>query len=148
MNDLLELKGTLEHDSNHAVIQLTIPEGKNVSSNQLKKLTSDLERLVLYWNNQDILSGALVSVYYNRIIPKSRRIQRFMSEHSEESNNYIRGVRFEGIDKKHVITYYISKEKLLNCIDTLKSLIEILDKYFSGMMTNDKLTKIKGNEKS
>lgn len=147
MNDLLELKGTLEYDGNHSSVQSSIPEGKLITSKHLRKLSSDLDKLVLYWNNQDVLKGALISVYYNRIIPKSRRIQKFMSEHSEESNQYIRGVRFEGTEKKHVITYYISKTKLKKCIDILNSLIDILDNNFSGVMNNDKLSNISGNEK-
>ena len=53
-----------------------------------------------------ILSGALISVYYNRVIPKSSRLKGFFSKGSEHSNNYVRGVRFSDVnDKKHIITY-------------------------------------------
>ena len=121
MNDLLELKGTLEFDKNESKPNPQLPSNKTISSTVLKKLLKDLNGLNNFWSYQNIVSGALISVYYNRVIPKSSRIKSFMSERSESSNTYIRGVRFDGDNKKHIITYYISKKTLNKCIKTIES---------------------------
>lgn len=147
MNDLLELKGELEFDKNGSKPNPQLPTNKTVSSKTLKKLLNDLNKLNTYWETQNIISGALISVYYNRVIPKSSRIKLFMSEHSENSNIYIRGVRFDEDNKKHIITYYISKKTLHKCIKTIKSLIDIIDTYYSGILDNEKVRGITGKEK-
>lgn len=147
MNDLLELKGTLEFDKNGSKPNPQLPLNKVISSKILRKLLNDLNILNTFWSSQNIISGALISVYYNRIIPKSSRIKLFMSEHSENSNIYIRGVRFDEDNKKHIITYYISKKVLHKCIKIIKSLIDIIDTYYDGVLDNEKVKGITGKEK-
>ena len=147
MNDLLELKGTLESDKNESKPNPQLPSNKTISAKTLTKLLNDLSALNTFWNSQNIISGALVSVYYNRVIPKSSRIKSFMSERSENSNLYIRGVRFDGDNKKHIITYYISKKVLQKCITIIESLIDIINTYYNGVMDNEKMKSITGKEK-
>lgn len=147
MNDLLELKGTLESDKNESKPNPQLPSNKTISAKTLMKLLNDLSTLNTFWNSQNIISGALVSVYYNRVIPKSSRIKSFMSERSENSNLYIRGVRFDGDNKKHIITYYISKKALQKCITTIESLIDIINTYYNGVIDNEKMKSITGKEK-
>lgn len=147
MNDLLELKGSLEFAKNESKPNPQLPSNKTISSHILKKLLKDLSVLKDFWSSQDIISGALISVYYNRVIPKSSRIKLFMSERSENSNTYIRGVRFDADDKKHIITYYISKKVLNKCIKTTESLIDIIDTYYGGIIDNEKIKSISGKEK-
>ena len=146
MNDLLELKGSLEFAKNESKPNPQLPSNKTISSHILRKLLKDLSVLKDFWSSQDIISGALISVYYNRVIPKSSRIKLFMSERSENSNTYIRGVRFDADDKKHIITYYISKKVLNKCIKTTESLIDIIDTYYGGIIDNEKIKSISGKE--
>jgi len=147
MNDLLELKGRLETAPYSSPVVTNLPVSKKVESKDLLKLKSDLERLSNFWQGENILSGALISVYYNRVIPKSSRLKGFFSKGSEHSNNYVRGVRFSDVnDKKHIITYYISKDVLRESIMRIDLLIQIIDQYFDGVVDADKLSSLDKDE--
>ena len=147
MNDLLELKGRLEAAPYSGPVVTNLPRTKKIESKNLSKLKLDLERLNNFWQKENILSGALISVYYNRVIPKSARLKGFFSKGSEPSNNYVRGVRFSDInDKKHIITYYISKEILKESILRIELLIDIINKYFDGIMDTEKLKSLDYDE--
>jgi len=140
MNDLLELKGKLEPAPYTGPIGTNLSKTKKIESINLLKLKADLERLNVFWEGENILSGALVSVYYNRVIPKSARLKGLFSKGSEHSNNYVRGVRFNDVDdKKHIITYYIGKDTLKKSITRIELLIKILDSFFDGVIDADKL---------
>jgi len=147
MNDLLELKGRLETAPYSSPVVTNLPVSKKVESKDLLKLKSDLERLSNFWQGENILSGALISVYYNRVIPKSSRLKGFFSKGSEHSNNYVRGVRFSDVnEKKHIITYYISKDVLRESIMRIDLLIQIIDQYFDGVVDADKLSSLDKDE--
>lgn len=147
MNDLLELKGRLETAPYSSPVVTNLPVSKKVESKDLLKLKSDLERLSNFWQGENILSGALISVYYNRVIPKSSRLKGFFSKGSEHSNNYVRGVRFSDVnEKKHIITYYISKDVLRESIMRIDLLIQIIDEYFDGVVDADKLSSLDKDE--
>lgn len=147
MNDLLELKGRLETAPYSSPVVTNLPVSKKVESKDLLKLKSDLERLSNFWQGENILSGALISVYYNRVIPKSSRLKGFFSKGSEHSNNYVRGVRFSNVnEKKHIITYYISKDVLRESIMRIDLLIQIIDEYFDGVVDADKLSSLDKDE--
>lgn len=140
MNDLLELKGRLEKGDYTGSVVLNLPVKKEVRSTQLLKLLSDLERLERFWQDKSVLPGALVSVYYNRTIPKSSRLKGFFSKGSEPSNEYVRGVRFNNAnDKKHIITYYIEKRILRESAKRISLLIKIIDDCFEGIIDAKKM---------
>ena len=116
-----------------------------LSSNDVKKYLNDLIRLKKYWDNEDILPGALISVYYNRTIPKTARITRLFSKDAAPTSNYIKGVRYadtNAINKKHIFTYYIDKDALTLSIERLKKVINLLDQYFNGEMNKENYEKI------
>lgn len=141
MNDLLELKGKFESGSYSGSVNEQLPANKVISLEILKSLYSDLIRLKEYWNKQTIIPGVLISVYYNRVIPKSSRIKGFLSKTSENSNNYVKGVRFSSTaEKKHIITYYIEKETLNTCIRRLEILMDIIVNEFNGLMNSENMT--------
>ena len=147
MNDLLELKGRLDSSPNISKPNPQLPSKKILTKTQLENMLNDLINLDIYWNKQNIISGALISVYYNRVIPKSSRIKVFMSQRSENSNDYIRGVRFGDNNKKHIITYYISKNTLKKCIKVMQLLVDILDNEFNGSIDNEKLKLVSKNSR-
>lgn len=107
MNDLLELKGELQSSKFDGPVVASWPKYKSITCEEIESFISDLKRLNTYWEDKNIISGALISVYYNRIIPKSSRIKGLFSNGSEPSNNYVKGVKFSSLeDKKHIITYH------------------------------------------
>ena len=147
MNDLLELKGTLNYANINVKIDPSFKKNQKVTTSDLEKLIRDLEKQQEYWKDKNIIPGVLISVYYNRTIPKSSRIKFLFSRGSEESNIYVKGVRFKSpTEKKHIITYYLEKDMLNICIDRLKKLQKILDTLFDGEIDNDKLHSITGEE--
>lgn len=137
MNDLLELNGKLESSGFSGKISITLPANTSISSDMINKYISQLEKLLGFWTKNNLIQGALISVYYNRIIPKSRRIERLLSNGSEESNNYVRGVRFDSTGNKHIITYYIKLPVLEEVIERLKKLTVFLDEICNGNISND-----------
>lgn len=141
MNDLLELKGELKSGSFDKKIRASLPVDSKVDVDYLKKLKKDFSRMYDFWTKKDKINGSLISIYYNRVIPKSSRIRSLLSKASEESNDYVRGVRFSS-DKKHIITYHISCETLKNVISRLEVLIKILNEKFEGVITNSNLNDI------
>lgn len=145
MNDLLELNGKLESSGFTGSVVISLPANTSVSAVMIDKYVSQLEELLNFWVRNDLIQGSLISVYYNRIIPKSRRIERLLSEGSEESNCYVRGVRFDSTGSKHIITYFIKLPVLRKIIDRLKMLSEILKEMCDGSISSDTFNIIDDN---
>ena len=87
MNNLIRLKGPLNEKKNLSTpSQATFSANKGTSTEKLLSLKEDLQRLYSRWSNDQIIDGALVSVFYDRIVPKSKRIKTLLSKGSELSN--------------------------------------------------------------
>ena len=83
MNHTLQLKGTFEQKTNNSIPGLpNIPSGATVYVSKMEQLQNDLSRLQTYWNNEHYFSGALISVYYNKVAAKSNRVQSLLSNKS------------------------------------------------------------------
>lgn len=80
MNDLLELKGTLNYANINVKIDPSFKKNQKVTTSDLEKLIRDLEKQQEYWKDKNIIPGVLISVYYNRTIPKSSRIKFLFQE--------------------------------------------------------------------
>lgn len=144
MNDLLELKGELQSSKFDGLVVPSWPKYKSITCKEIDSYISDLKRLNNYWKDKNIISGVLISVYYNRIIPKSSRIKGLFSNSIEPSNNYVKGVKFSSLDdKKHIITYYISKELLMKSIQRLQNVNLIISENFNGIMNYDQFESVK-----
>lgn len=136
MNNLLQLKGTFEQKSLEGNIgSPKLPSNAIVKTEHLKKLKDDLVKLASFWEKENFFSGALVSVYYNKIAAKSNRIRGLLSK-KVKANSTIVGARFttEG-EKKHIITHYIQLDVLYESIRRLDTCINILIKNFDGAIT-------------
>lgn len=144
MNNLLQLKGTLiQRKSPSRPGAPTLPNGVSVNLEHLEKLKSDLERLYEIWNKDTLISGALVTVFYNRVVPKSKRITTLLSKGSELSNDSIVGAKFSDVSNpKHLITHFIDVQTIKNNIEKLEKCIHILNTYCSGSINNEGLKKI------
>ena len=144
MNNTLQLKGTFEQRKNeNKQGSPNLPVGKTVNSEKLNNLLYDLKRLYAFWVNEKTLPGALISVYYNKVVAKSNRVQRILS------NKSIVGAKFENADSpKHVITHYISLRELQQAINELEITLIILKEQFNGRISHETIKKINSKDPS
>jgi hypothetical protein len=148
MNSLLQLKGTFEQaSSNSKPGSPNLPTGKSVKVSQLEILQSNLKELRRFWSRESIVSGALISVYYNKVAAKSNRILGLLSKGSISANSSIVGARFTKEDSpKHIITHYVAMELIDESIERLNKCIEILNKKFNGTISHDIIKKINSKQ--
>lgn len=147
MNELVRLRGNLIEKKNNT--QPGAPKfSKQYSycdSKMLEKIKNDLQRQLERWEKEKIINGyALISVFYNRIVPKSKRIRSILYDTGKKANDMIKGIRYSE-DRKHIITYYISIGGLKTSISRIDKSIKILDEYFDSKITNDELDKLDEN---
>lgn len=150
MNDLIQLKGNFNQKSNTSRPGTpSLPNGAVIKIEHLKKLCSDLERLNNFWNEDTLIDGALVSIHYTRVVPKSRRVNGFMSIGSTSANSSIRGARFHnnGKKRKHIITHYIPYHTLNESIDRTRKSIQIISDLFDSQVTSKDILPNSINEK-
>lgn len=149
MNELLNLKGRFEQVAGpNNVGPINLPKGSKVNVKHLEKLKRDLQELISFWEKNEILDGALVSIFYIDVIAKSRRTKSFMSKGKITSNSTIVGAKFvESDKKKHVITHYVSLDILKENLKTLKLTIEVLNVEFKGEITYEDIERLNKKQK-
>jgi len=148
MNHLLQLKGTFDQvSSNSPPGPPNLPAGKSVKVSRLEQLQKNLVELKRFWSKENIFSGALISVYYNKVAAKSNRIQGLLSKGSTTANSSIVGARFTNDESpKHIITHYVSIETIDESIERLNICSNILKKIFAGTITHDIISKINSKQ--
>ncbi|HEK4274995.1 TPA: S8 family peptidase [Staphylococcus aureus] len=147
MNDTLRLKGTLNYRKNsNRPGPSSLPKNGVVTSDHLKKLRSQLQRLLDFWEKEDLFEGALLSIYYKAVIAKSNRIKAYIKKNSSSPNNSIVGARFHGEKKKHVITHLVSLDLIRVDIENLNIVIQNIDGNFSGKVTCDIINQVNNGE--
>lgn len=148
MNNIINLKGSFEQKSRKQTFgPPQLPSEATVRVQHLKKLKDELNFLIDFWEKENIISGALISVFYNKVIAKSNRIRKLLSKGNKKSNNSIVGARFtDEINPRHIITHYIKLDILEETIQMLEKCIVILEKYFSGIITTEINKKINSKE--
>lgn len=144
MNNLLQLKGTFEQASSTSRPGApNLPAGKHVKVSQLEHLKENLLELRRFWIKENIISGALISVYYNKVAAKSNRIQGLLSKGSITANSSIVGARFTSDDSpKHIITHYVPIELIDESIGRLSICINILNSKFDAIISHEIIEKI------
>lgn len=147
MNDLLELNGRLETSNFIGNVVTSLPSKVIIEANKIDNYIKELEKLYNFWTKNKIINGGLISVYYKRIIPKTRRIERLLSLNSENSNIYVKGVRFDSTGNKHIITYYLKLDTIKIVIERLKKISNILKEISNGKISKDTFSIIDNNEK-
>ncbi|WP_018651030.1 S8 family peptidase [Actinobacillus capsulatus] len=148
MNNVLELKGKrfiqASKTSNGGGIVMN--SRKNVSSEHLLKLQSQLRQIKEFWDKElKPFEGILISVCYNKIIAKSNRINGIFK--GKDSNKTIVGVKFNKEKTKHIITYFLDLKDLNSSIDKLSKASEILTTEFSGNISKKILENISNKTK-
>jgi hypothetical protein len=140
MNNLLQLKGEFQQRSRTPNFgPPKLPTGKEVHIEHLNKLRKNLVDLVDFWKNKNIISGALVSIYYDDIIAKSNRVKGFFSTPSKTPDSSIVGARFTEDGTKHIITHYLDKDIIANTIKKIEIAIEVVDNEFNKVCTEDSI---------
>ena len=144
MNNLIQLKGTLNERKNFSTPgRSTFSKGQSTTSNHLEELKQNLEILYSKWSKDSKINGALVSVFYNRTVPKSKRIKTLLSKGSESSNLSIKGARFsDDGHEKHIITHFISCDTIKTNIKKIENCIKVIDTCFNGVIDNEDLKEI------
>jgi hypothetical protein len=144
MNNLLQLKGAFLQKKNKSVPGCPeLPVNTTISVKHLEKLKQDLEILKDYWSKEDLLRGALISVYYIDVIAKSRRISGTFCAPGISSNDSIVGAKFvSDVKIKHIITHYVSLKLLDKTILKYEICVNILKNDFSGSITDSDVKKL------
>lgn len=134
MNKMLKLKGKFNQKSKTPNFgPPRMKAGVILSSDTVHKVINDLKKCDNYWKNITLINGALISIEYVDIVSKSRRIQALLP------GNKIVGARFSDDGKKHVITYYLSRNSISKTIVSLSEIENILIDKFSKKISNDDL---------
>jgi hypothetical protein len=144
LNNLLQLKGRFEQASSPSRPGTpNLPTGKFVKVEKLEKLLKNLIELQKYWQNQNLLSGALVTAHYIKVAAKSNRLQGLFGNSFNTPNSSIVGAKFSlDSSPKHIITHYISQEILNDSIKRLTDSIDLLNQKFNGEIDHDTIDKI------
>lgn len=149
MNNILMLKKNFFRAPNtqRAAAAPKLSHKHPVSISHLKKLSSELNDLCRFWLEAPYkIDGALVSVHYNRVIPKSQRVSRILGLDSNSAYSSIRGAKYEmtALDGKdvpaHVITHFLPLEKLNHAAELLQQALTAAESFFpTGVITAEAL---------
>lgn len=154
MNQILQLKGKfLQRKNTNTFGPLNLPKNSKVTAEHVEKLCCQLRSLEQFWLTDPRIGGALISVHYTRIVPKSSRLQILLGEKGSQPNQSIRGAKFiteedmKGTPiKKHVFTYFVSMGALRKSIHYLEVCEQVLMQYYNGEITEKDTEQInKGN---
>lgn len=141
MHDLIRLRGELKSRKNPSVPKgPKFPDNVRISSEKVSKVMSQLQDVFEYFTADQRLGGAMVSVHYGRIVPKSGRIQALLSGGVSASES-IRGSCFKRLKDgsgneivAHVFTHFVSCDVIRGSIELLRQVKEIIDVEFSGVV--------------
>lgn len=150
MNNILELKARFDQKGNIGGGSRTLSEKGFVTVSHLKSLCENLKKIERYWQADDFLNGALISVYYDRVIAKSNRTHFLLKGKGQFSPNVsIVGAKFikSGNKTKHVITHYVTNEIISSSIHFLNEAIKIIEDNYNGVINKIKLEQIRRSSK-
>lgn len=143
MNNLLELNGKFNSRKNQSSPSTpTLSNHQSISSQKLRSIAANLQNVHKFWTKQNILSKELIAVHQTRVIPKSKRLRKLLSDKGLSCDDEIVGAHFEETatangttDKRHVFIYYVSKEAAEKSIGMLFTAADIIDRYYDGAIT-------------
>lgn len=150
MNSVLHLKGQFEYQPNTSIPGAkNLPVKAEVTVDHLKNLKIQLERILLKWQQDARLGGALISVHYKDVVAKSNRISSLLAYKSFKSNDSIRGSKFDTSDgkHKHIFTHFVALMIIEDSIKKLDECITVLEKGYRGKITHDDIALINNKTK-
>lgn len=141
MNQVLELKGRFEQKKSTGTPGAPkLPKAASVSEEHLEKLRLDLVDLIKFWMDENIVEGALISVYYNKIVAKSNRMNSYFSSSKIPANDTIVGAKFSsGTKKKHIITHYVSIDAIKKSVELFEKTRAVVRNEFNGIVFKEQL---------
>lgn len=145
MNKILNLKGEFEKRKNSTNSGFQLPrlnKTEVVSSDKLIKIKNELESCKKYYDKDNLINGLIISVMHTRVIAKSKRLSTYFSNSIDKSNKLIVGVKLNDDKSKHVITYFISFDDMINCLIKLDKCIDIIENAYDGKISGEMLDEI------
>lgn len=142
MNDILRLRGTIEHKKNNSSPgYASLPVNTRVTMAKIKTLLSELEEVKRFWESKkSVFDKVLISVQYISVVAKSNRIVALLSNKGAGANSSVRGARFSSeINPKHIITYCVDMDCLDQSIKMLTQCAVIVDSCINKEITHEHL---------
>lgn len=139
MNNILTLKGNRFEQMNRGgtVGPITILKTSVVELKRMIEIHESLIKARDFWENNKVIDGALVSVYYDRIVAKSNRLQGYLRVSGKIApNDTVVGAKFNDEKSKHIITHYVSKKNLDKTIENSSKAIKLFKTAFSKERLN------------
>ncbi|WP_373700749.1 S8 family peptidase [Neisseria dentiae] len=135
MNNILTLRGNkfTQEKRNGRMGPITLTNNLVVKLSRLNELHESLLKVRETWGDNKIIDGVLVSVYYDRIIAKSNRINGYLNGGNNfEPTHTVVGAKFNSDKTKHIITHYISRDTLDKTITISSQIITLFQQSFSN----------------
>ena len=148
MNKILRLKGEFRRSqpTDFHIGQPQLPSKEIVEAPKLRRLADQLQGIANVWVNANYLTKKpVVSVQYTRVVPKSRRMKRLLSETKGNSDDSIVGAKFwygEDGDPRHQIVHCISRTAIKNSVAELRQAADALDIEFGGSIDSKTLAMV------
>ena len=143
MNSVIELKGKrfVQAAKNGRNGGPSMNSKRKVTKEHMINLIGELNQIKDFWQHETRpFQGALVSVFYNKIVAKSNRISGLLK--GKDSNFSIVGAKFNAEKNKHIITYFVDVKDLDKSIELLSKSCDVVDDLFEDGLTqsifNDK----------
>ncbi|MCM1103819.1 MAG: S8 family peptidase [Clostridium sp.] len=145
MNNILQLKGQFQkRKAPNGFGSVNLPKGGEVSAEHVLKLEKQLQDIILFWNQEKMIGGALISVHYKKIVAKSNRIQILLTDGAKHPNQAVRGSKFlEGYNeknqwvKKHAFTYFLPLEALPKSVTLLTQCASVIQNFYNGTISSE-----------
>jgi hypothetical protein len=101
-----------------------------------------MQGILSWWQNEDLLPGAIVDIEYRSVIPKSSRVHTLLAGNGKKPNDTIVGARFSEGEQKHIITHYLADlsvlKKTIEKLTNAKLLLEG-ERRFGGEITYEQI---------
>ncbi len=139
MNNVLELRGKrfIQASKTGSGGGASMNSKKIVTREQLLRLIKSISQIKEFWKQEKRpFEGILISVHYNKIVAKSNRIAGLFK--GKDSNYAIVGAKFNKEKTKHIITYFLDMEDLVESIELLLKTSDIIKVKFQNGI--DKVT--------
>ena len=148
MNQILQLKGQFQQKKNNTSPgPRNLPVDTFVTIDHINDLDQQLISIRDYWLNDLTIQGALVSVYYNKIVAKSNRLQGILGQGSGDPSETICGSRFsDNYPIRHIFTHYVQLRDIDEAIRKLDVVRTFIESKFGRRITHGELKAI--NEKT
>lgn len=146
MNSILQLKGRFDSKKNSSKPGAPqLPKGAKVSSKHLYALRDQLKEICSYWNKDTRIGGALVSVHYTRIVAKSNRLSRLLTDGARKPADSVCGAKFEWNKERshqwHVFTHFVSLNAIDDAVKHLNKAADWIEKKRGGCITSEDVSR-------